>query len=861
VARPIRIGLFADEAGLRNGLDRAKRDLRAFGDAADRVGRGLRSGFGTALKAGAAVGVGGLVALGAVAVQAAKDIGRVQQIEAQTAAVIKSTGGAAKVTAQQVADLAGGIEALTSVEGESIQEGANLLLTFTNIKNEAGAGNDIFDQTTRIMTDMAVALGTDASASAIQLGKALNDPIAGVSALSRVGVSFTEQQKKQIEALVESGNVMGAQKIILAELNKEFGGSAEALGETLPGKIAKLQNAFGGIAEEIVGNLIPVGERLVTWAGEALPRAFEALKEWWDRNGKTVLDNLKVAWEGVRLAFADIIAFVTPLVSGLSGVSDKAGGVAITAEGVRRVLVVLAAAFGAMGVAAVLSWVQTAAAAAFGAAQTIFHAGAAVFNIGRVVAAWVVMGAQALAQAARVAAAWLIALGPIGLVIAAVVGVVAVIALNWDRVKSLTIALWETVSARFAEGRDRVVGFVRGLVDTVTGAVTGAWDRVKAATVALWTTVTARFSEARDRVVGLVRGLVDSVKSLWDRVTGIFKGPLLAVRGAVNAFIGGVNSIAGKLGLSVSIPLIPSFHQGGVVGSERTFRDLSRTPLRRDEQVAVLQTGETVLPRGAQVFDALESGPGMGDGLGILDRVKSALGTVVEAARAALVSLVRPAVERAIASVRGLGGGSFGAVVSGAVATLGRQLLDWLAGLQKELDARAAPSFAGGPGQYRDMFAALQRVFPFVRLISGLRPGAVTLSGNQSYHALGRAVDVSPSMEVFDWIARNYAATELIFTPAGGRQELGGRPHIFSPAVAAQHNDHIHWAMDDGGVLPPGPSLVVNRTGRPEPLARADELGPRLDQVVRLLAELVDVTRRGGGVDASRAAAFAARFA
>ena len=75
---------------------------------------------------------------------------------------------------------------------------------------------------------MSPVLGTDASGSAIQLGKALNDPIKGITALTRVGVTFTEQQKDQITTLVESGKTIDAQKIILGELQKEFGGSAEA---------------------------------------------------------------------------------------------------------------------------------------------------------------------------------------------------------------------------------------------------------------------------------------------------------------------------------------------------------------------------------------------------------------------------------------------------------------------------------------------------------------------------------------------------------------------------------------------------------------------------------------------------------
>jgi phage-related minor tail protein len=113
------------------------------------------------------------------------------------------------------------------------------------VRNEVGKGNDIFDQATGIITDMSVALGQDTSSSAIQLGKALNDPIKGVTALQRVGVSFTASQKEQITTLVESGKTLDAQKLILAELGKEFGGAAEAAATPL----GKLQQRIGDLAE------------------------------------------------------------------------------------------------------------------------------------------------------------------------------------------------------------------------------------------------------------------------------------------------------------------------------------------------------------------------------------------------------------------------------------------------------------------------------------------------------------------------------------------------------------------------------------------------------------------------------------
>jgi len=226
-----------------------QRVKRATDDAEKSTNTAKRSWSGAATAA-AVAGVA-VIGLGKSFVQAATDQ---QKANAQTAAVIKSTGGAAHVTAKQIGELTGSLSKQTGIQDDVIQSGANMLLTFTNVRNEVGKGNDIFTQATKVVTDMSVALGQDMTQSAIQLGKALNDPIKGVTALQRVGVTFTEQQKNQIKVLVETGNTMGAQKIILAELTKEFGGSAAAQA-TSAGKMAVAWDNF----KESAGNaLLPV---------------------------------------------------------------------------------------------------------------------------------------------------------------------------------------------------------------------------------------------------------------------------------------------------------------------------------------------------------------------------------------------------------------------------------------------------------------------------------------------------------------------------------------------------------------------------------------------------------------------------
>jgi hypothetical protein len=242
--------------------------------------------------AGAAVG-----AFGAAIAVSARSLARIQRINIQTETVLKSTGTTANGTAKDIENLAGSLEALTATEAETIQEGANLLLTFKNIQNQAGAGNDIFNQTTAAMVDVARAMGTSASGEAIRLGKALNDPVKGISALTRVGITFTEQQKAQIKALSDSGDIMGAQKIILAELQSQFGGSGAAFAKSFTGQLQLLQHELGTVGEEATMVVMPALQQMVDGFRELLPVVGPQLKAAiasvdWKAFAKSIVDTI-----------------------------------------------------------------------------------------------------------------------------------------------------------------------------------------------------------------------------------------------------------------------------------------------------------------------------------------------------------------------------------------------------------------------------------------------------------------------------------------------------------------------------------------------------------------------------------------
>lgn len=166
-----------------------------------------------------------------------------ERVIAQLEARIKSTGGAAGFTSQELQDMAASLQKVTTFGDEATIGMQSLLLTFTQIsgKNFVAAQEAILN--------VATAMGTDLKSAALQVGKALNDPILGVTALARSGIQFSESQKDVIKDLAETGKVAEAQALILRELEIQFGGAARAAKDTFGGSLQALGNAFGDLLE------------------------------------------------------------------------------------------------------------------------------------------------------------------------------------------------------------------------------------------------------------------------------------------------------------------------------------------------------------------------------------------------------------------------------------------------------------------------------------------------------------------------------------------------------------------------------------------------------------------------------------
>lgn len=227
-----------------------------------------------------------------------------QNQQAATAAALKSTHDASGISKQDAIDYAEAIAKQTPVTREAVLAGENMILTFTNIHKE------VMPQTTQAITDMATAMNHgltpsagDLTHTAIMVGKALQDPEHGLTRLMRVGVAFTEKQKEQIKTLQESGHVTEAQKVILAELAKEFGGRATAAAQTWQGRMTMVKNT-------LVDMTVNGMQRLGSWLQKIADQVYNFLKPSLEallKQVETLTPTLTVLWRDILKPIAEVL--------------------------------------------------------------------------------------------------------------------------------------------------------------------------------------------------------------------------------------------------------------------------------------------------------------------------------------------------------------------------------------------------------------------------------------------------------------------------------------------------------------------------------------------------------------------------
>ena len=204
--------------------------------------------FSNFIKKSILVGIG---ALSVGLIYATKQAMNFQEAASKLKNILKATGGAAGLSFRQITKFADAMQNVTKASNSAVLAGAGVMATFTKIQG------DVFKKAIETAMNMAEVFGGDLRQAIISLGTALNDPVQGVGRLRRIGISFTETQKTMIKNFMDMNDVVGAQNVILDELQVEIGGAARAASRTAKGALAQLKNAFDDVARKIGDALLP----------------------------------------------------------------------------------------------------------------------------------------------------------------------------------------------------------------------------------------------------------------------------------------------------------------------------------------------------------------------------------------------------------------------------------------------------------------------------------------------------------------------------------------------------------------------------------------------------------------------------
>lgn len=525
--------IIADITQFKEGLNEAKAIGQTMGEkikgGVDGMNKSIKTMTPNLLKASATFGV-----IGAAGTLMIKDwvanANEAARTQTQLDAVIKSTKGAAGITADEVNNLASKYQNLTTMGDDTIRAGQNILLTFTGIKKDA------FEPATAALLDMATAMNNGATptaeqltAQATQLGKALNDPTKGIAALSRNGVVFTDEQAAMIQKLQESGDLLGAQKIILNELANEYGGSAAAQTQTFEGRLAQLNNRFGDFKETLGFAVIPVLEQLVG-IGEKIMTWFESLSP----SMQGLIAKVVLFGTAFALLAAPLLLFVTMIPALIAGFTAIGAGISFIGAPILAVIAAVGLLFLAwqtnfLGIRDILNSFIAFIAPWFSAINTVVqeHGG------------WLRL----------IPEAW-------NIVVTEVTAFVQVLAMNikmWFDIISLTWkTFWQNIYNFFVGVKINIQLGIQALFDTAlsifntgAGILLGAWQTA-------------------------LGGLQSLASSIWEGIKSVFKNGVNQIIQYMNNIISGYNAVVKKVpGLkSLALPEIPRLAEGGIVKAQ-----------------------------------------------------------------------------------------------------------------------------------------------------------------------------------------------------------------------------------------------------------------------------------------------------
>ena len=421
--------------------------------------------------------------------------------------------------ARQTGDLAQWIRGAVSDMKQLGRIASNVWKAFSNIATAFRGGESLLDMLTRItdkLREMTETKGAQQTFS--NLARVMREVLdAATRVASQLFDSFGSVLKELTPFLVEfaqalATGVVTALKAVtpLLQSMAKWLSQNKAIMAPLLVTLAGIVTGFKLFSTAAKGILV-VKNALV-----AMRAASVLLGTAFVKSGALIKSFVATSWQLVTVTLPNFLRMVATMI---------AEGTVLAARATAQAARVAAAWISNMVRTAAVATANATRMAAVAVASFVRMAASAVANAAKTTAAWVAswvrMAAVSLAQAARMAAAWVIAMGPVGWVTAAVIGLVALIIANWDKVKNFTRSAWNAVS-----------NFVRNAWNRITSAVGGAIGRVRS-------TVAGGFNN----VVNFVRGIPGRIVGALGDLGGLLVG---AGRSLIRGFIGGIQDMIGS---------------------------------------------------------------------------------------------------------------------------------------------------------------------------------------------------------------------------------------------------------------------------------------------------------------------------
>jgi hypothetical protein len=203
---------------------------------------------------------------------------------------------------KRVSNYAEELERTIAIDADVIKATQTKLATFKELTASVGEAGGAFDRATMAALNMAAAGFGEATSNAVQLGKALNDPIKGITALSRAGITFTETEKEKIKALVESGNLLAAQDMVLSAIEGQLGDTAAASASSFQ----RIKLSLMQVADSIGMAVLPLLDSFARFVSETLvPQVIPFIER--------ITESFKNLDPGIKTAILAVTAFAAAI--------------------------------------------------------------------------------------------------------------------------------------------------------------------------------------------------------------------------------------------------------------------------------------------------------------------------------------------------------------------------------------------------------------------------------------------------------------------------------------------------------------------------------------------------------------------